>query len=56
MAFFRGLKDLITGGTVGKKKFKAINECIQKDVDPTALWTNVGELGDGAFGKVYKVY
>ena len=54
MSFFRGLKDLITGGTTNKKKV-VINECIQKDINPSERWTNIGELGDGAFGKVYKV-
>eukprot|EP00058_Branchiostoma_floridae_P006098 XP_002591586.1 hypothetical protein BRAFLDRAFT_116319 [Branchiostoma floridae] len=28
---------------------------IRRDVDPNALWETIGELGDGAFGKVYKV-
>lgn len=28
---------------------------ITKDVDPLENWVKVSELGDGAFGKVYKV-
>ena len=28
---------------------------IRRGVDPLEEWTKVGELGDGAFGKVYKV-
>ncbi|XP_066277844.1 serine/threonine-protein kinase 10-like isoform X1 [Branchiostoma lanceolatum] len=28
---------------------------IRRDVDPNAVWETIGELGDGAFGKVYKV-
>ena len=28
---------------------------IKRDQDPRELWEIVGELGDGAFGKVYKV-
>ncbi|XP_078509130.1 serine/threonine-protein kinase 10 [Lissotriton helveticus] len=30
-------------------------EHVQRDLDPTLEWELVGELGDGAFGKVYKV-
>ena len=34
---------------------KPSNSVIQHDVDPIASWDLVGELGDGAFGKVHKV-
>lgn len=34
---------------------KPTNSVIQRDVDPTASWDLIGELGDGAFGKVHKV-
>lgn len=30
-------------------------EHVRRDVDPNEVWEIVGELGDGAFGKVYKV-
>lgn len=30
-------------------------EHVRRDVDPDEVWAIVGELGDGAFGKVYKV-
>ena len=28
--------------------------CLQDDVDPSLYWDIIGELGDGAFGKVWK--
>lgn len=28
---------------------------IRREEDPTLIWRQIGELGDGAFGKVYKV-
>ena len=31
-----------------------INSFVQENVDPFEIWGTVGELGDGAFGKVYK--
>lgn len=30
-------------------------ENLKRDVDPHQTWETMGELGDGAFGKVYKV-
>lgn len=30
-------------------------EHVRRDLDPGEVWEVVGELGDGAFGKVYKV-
>ena len=53
MAFLKGLRDLLSGSR--ERARKPINECINTEVDPATLWDNVGELGDGAFGKVYKV-
>lgn len=49
MAFFR---KLFQGG--GKSKKKDYPNIIQ-GVDPLESWVKVGELGDGAFGKVFKV-
>uniref|UniRef100_A0A8C7ZSR9 non-specific serine/threonine protein kinase n=1 Tax=Oryzias sinensis TaxID=183150 RepID=A0A8C7ZSR9_9TELE len=37
-----------------KKKGKQY-EHVHRDVNPNDLWEIVGELGDGAFGKVYKI-
>ena len=34
---------------------KAYNPAIKFDLDPFNTWETVSELGDGAFGKVYKV-
>lgn len=36
-----------------KKKTKQYNH-LQRDVNPNDMWEIIGELGDGAFGKVYK--
>ena len=49
MAFFR---KLFHGGGKGKKKDYPN---IVQGVDPLESWQKVGELGDGAFGKVFKV-
>lgn len=37
-----------------KRKSKGL-QCLKRDVDPETVWEVVGELGDGSFGKVYKV-
>ncbi|KAM7541353.1 hypothetical protein Aperf_G00000043738 [Anoplocephala perfoliata] len=37
-----------------KPKRKSLPSIVIVDVDPSTLWTNISELGDGAFGKVYK--
>ncbi|XP_071447707.1 serine/threonine-protein kinase 10 isoform X2 [Hetaerina americana] len=52
--FLSNLKKVLHlgGGNDGKKK-KGFNN-IKMDVDPEEYWEMVGELGDGAFGKVYK--
>jgi hypothetical protein len=55
MSFLSNLKKVlhIGGGSDAKKK-KSYNN-IRMDCDPEEFWEMVGELGDGAFGKVYKV-
>ena len=40
--------------TLDKKKVKQY-EHVHRNVNPNELWEIIGELGDGAFGKVYKV-
>lgn len=37
-----------------KKKAKQY-EHVHRDINPNDIWEIIGELGDGAFGKVYKV-
>ncbi|KAJ8339474.1 hypothetical protein SKAU_G00362600 [Synaphobranchus kaupii] len=37
-----------------KKRVKQY-ENLRRDEDPRESWDTLGELGDGAFGKVYKV-
>ena len=53
MAFIKFLKNVFSGEE--KKKPKKSLEYIKRNFDPSELWDIVGELGDGAFGKVYKV-
>jgi len=39
-----------------KVKKKKEFSYIIRGVDPNTVWNLVGELGDGSFGKVYKVW
>ena len=41
-------------GRSGKAKRDYPN--LTRGQDPLELWNKTGEIGDGAFGKVYKVY
>ncbi|XP_078079112.1 STE20-like serine/threonine-protein kinase isoform X2 [Mustelus asterias] len=50
MSFFNFRKIFKIGGEKKKKQF----EHVKKDVNPEEVWHIIGELGDGAFGKVYK--
>ncbi|XP_024085041.1 serine/threonine-protein kinase 10 isoform X2 [Cimex lectularius] len=53
MSFLSNLKKVLhLGGNESKKK-KVFNN-IQMECDPEEFWNIIGELGDGAFGKVYK--
>ena len=54
MSFLSSVKKLFGfGGEVRKKG--VLNRNVILDKDPSLIWEIVGELGDGAFGKVYKV-
>ncbi|CAB3401123.1 unnamed protein product [Caenorhabditis bovis] len=50
MAFLNRVKNLFRGGTIEKK----LPSYIQDNVNPKDHWNIIGELGDGAFGKVEK--
>lgn len=50
MSFLKGL----FGGTNKKKKGNRYPH-LKRNKNPSEKWEIVGELGDGAFGKVYKV-
>lgn len=64
MSFFSGLKKVLNfGGGISRGgegsghggRYKKLPSCLRMESDPSLLWDFVGELGDGAFGKVYKV-
>ncbi|XP_064418938.1 STE20-like serine/threonine-protein kinase [Latimeria chalumnae] len=50
MSFFNFRKIFKLGGEKKKKQY----EHVKRDLNPEEFWEIIGELGDGAFGKVYK--
>jgi STE20-like kinase len=55
MSFLSNLKKVLHLGGGNEAKKKKVFNNIKMDIDPEEYWEMVGELGDGAFGKVYKV-
>jgi STE20-like kinase len=53
MSFLNNLKKVFHLGGNDAKKKRLYNH-IRMDTDPAEFWDMIGELGDGAFGKVYK--
>ncbi|XP_050545072.1 serine/threonine-protein kinase 10 isoform X2 [Daktulosphaira vitifoliae] len=53
MSFLSGLKKVLHLGNNETKKKKVFNN-IHMECDVDDFWEMIGELGDGAFGKVYK--
>lgn len=51
MSFLNNLKKVFHLGG-GEAKKKRLYNNIRMDTDPTEFWEMIGELGDGAFGKV----
>ncbi|XP_059846179.1 serine/threonine-protein kinase 10 isoform X2 [Hypanus sabinus] len=50
---FANFKRILRLSTFEKKKCKQY-EHVRRDCNPEEIWEVIGELGDGAFGKVYK--
>ncbi|XP_069467838.1 STE20-like serine/threonine-protein kinase isoform X2 [Ambystoma mexicanum] len=50
MSFFNFRKIFKLGGEKKKKQY----EHVKRDLNPEEYWQIIGELGDGAFGKVFK--
>lgn len=53
MSFFNNIKKVLHFGGNDAKKKKVYNN-VRMDTDPEEYWDMIGELGDGAYGKVYK--
>jgi len=53
MSFLSSIKKVLNIGQSDSKKKKCFQH-IKEDVDPETVWDIIGELGDGAFGKVHK--
>lgn len=51
MSFFNFRKIFKLGAEKKKKQY----EHVRRDENPEEIWNIIGELGDGAFGKVFKV-
>ncbi|XP_046994651.1 serine/threonine-protein kinase 10 isoform X1 [Schistocerca americana] len=56
MSFLSNLKKVLHLGGGNEAKKKKVFNNIRMDCNPEDFWEMVGELGDGAFGKVYKAH
>ncbi|CAD5119689.1 DgyrCDS8282 [Dimorphilus gyrociliatus] len=56
MAFFKQLKNIFSRTSLpdGDKKKSTDHPFVKKNINPADTWENIGVLGDGAYGKVYK--
>ncbi|KAM4676123.1 LOW QUALITY PROTEIN: serine/threonine-protein kinase 10 [Discoglossus pictus] len=50
---FANFRRILRFSTFEKRRLREY-EHVRRDVDPNQVWEIIGELGDGAFGKVYK--
>lgn len=57
MSFFSNFKKIfhIAGSLASENKRRRVCNNIRFNENPDDFWEIVGELGDGAFGKVFKV-
>lgn len=55
MPFIDRFRSLFRSGTFSLHNKKPFPTVIEYDIDPHESWEVLGELGDGAFGKVEKV-
>lgn len=57
MSFLSNFKKLFKFGSddAQVKQKGQWNPHIKKDIDPQQFWEIIGEIGEGAFGAVYKV-
>lgn len=57
MSFFSNFKKIfsIAGSIASESKRRRVYHNIRFNEDPEEFWDIVGELGDGAFGKVFRV-
>jgi len=58
MSLLEKLKNLFTSSalSVSTKKQPVLPACIHLNEDPDLHWTVAEKIGDGAFGKIFKVY
>lgn len=55
MSFLNSFRKFFRLGGEESARRKSAYKNITRDVDPSHKWEIIGELGDGAFGKAYKV-